>query len=123
MRRVIRGARLYRIPAPRDSIGSAEFEAGNADWAKFSSEHPGVPCTGEIIRYQFKPAIRYLFPADDGRLWVERRLPGGALRFEIWSGDSLIGTVPAPSRLAEIPPAIGGNRLAAVAESPDGVTR
>jgi hypothetical protein len=112
--------RAFRRPAPRDSVSDAEFAAENADWVKFSSEHPGVACTGEIIRYDFKPSIRRLLPADDGALWVEQRLPGGVLRFEVWAGDSLIGSLSAPERLEEFPPSILGDRLALVAESPDG---
>lgn len=107
-------------PVDRDSITQAEFEAETADWRTFDAEHPGLACTGEIVRYEFKPAIRRLLPSDDGRLWVEQALPGGGFRFEVWSGDSLIGAMSAPSRLEEVPPAMLGDRLAVVAESPDG---
>jgi hypothetical protein len=118
-----RNARLERTiirPVTRDSISDAEFAAENAEWVKFSSEHPGVACTGEIIRYQLKPAVRRLLPSDDGKLWVERRLPGGGLRFEVWDGETLVGSVAAPDRLGDLPPAISGDRLAVVTEGPDG---
>lgn len=109
-----------RRPVARDSISATEFETETADWRKFEAEHGNLSCTGQMIRYEFKPAIRYLLPDDDGRLWVEQRLPGGQLRFEVWSGDSLVGMMPVPERLEEFPPAVRGDRLAVVAESPDG---
>jgi hypothetical protein len=109
-----------RRPVIRDSVSDAEFDSEIADWLKFSAEHPGVACTGEIIRYRLKPAIRRLLPSDDGHLWVEQQLPGGGFRFEVWAADSLLGVVPSPSRIDELPPAIRSDRLAVVAESPDG---
>ena len=112
--------RSVRRPVTRDSISDAEFEAENADWVKFSGEHPGLACTGDIVRYQLKPAIRRLLPADDGHLWVEQRLAGGTFRFEVWDGDSLLGALAAPTRIDELPPSMLGDRLAVVAESPDG---
>jgi hypothetical protein len=103
----------------RDSVRQVEFDSATADWTRFSAENPMVACTGTIERYRFKPAIRALLPDADGRLWVETRQVGGFM-YEVWSGDSLLARVPAPDREAGIPPAMLGDRLAVVAESPDG---
>lgn len=102
----------------RDSVTQAEFDAETADWRKFSAEQSTVGCRGEIERYAFKPAIRALLPDADGRLWVERRTPGRFV-YELWSGDSLLARVPGAEREEGIPPAMLGDRLAVVAESPD----
>ncbi len=104
--------------ANRDSVHQAEFDSANTDWQKFSGENNATSCTGSIERYRFKPAVRALLPDADGRLWVERREPGRFV-YEVWQGDSLIARVPAPAREASIPPAMLGDRLAVVAESPD----
>jgi hypothetical protein len=66
-----------------------------------------------------KPAVNALLPDADGRLWVERRIPGRFV-YELWSGDSLIAHVAAPEREQDIPPAMLGDRLAVVSLSPDG---
>ena len=110
--------RTLRRPVDRDSVTQAEFDAETADWRKFSAEQSTVGCRGTIERYALKPAIRALLPDADGRLWVERRMPGRFV-YELWSGDSLLARVPAPEREERIPPAMLGDRLAVVAESPD----
>lgn len=104
--------------ASRDSVSQAEFDSATADWRKFSAENNAADCTGSLERYRFKPAIRALLPDADGRLWVEQRVPGRFV-YEVWKGDSLLAHLPAPERVAGIPPAILGDKLAVVAESPD----
>ncbi len=103
----------------RDSVSQSEFDSANTDWEKYASANDGASCTGSIERYRFKPAVRAMLPDSDGRLWVEQREPGRYM-YEVWSGDSLIGRLAAPAREPSIPPVMLGNRLAVVAESPDG---
>jgi hypothetical protein len=100
-------------------VSDAEYEAETSEWREFQEDHLTLTCRGDIVRYQLKPAIRALFPDSDDRLWVEQ-LRGGTFRFEVWSGDTLIGTLPAPPRFPGLPPSILGDRLAVVTESPDG---
>lgn len=111
-------SRLVR-PVRRDSVSEAEYEDGLAEWSAFQTREPGAACEGDIVRYREKPAIVALLPDPDGRLWVERRMPGRTV-YELWVGDSLQALVPAPDRLSEIPPAMLGDRIAVVAESADG---
>ncbi len=110
--------RTIRRDVSRDSVTQAEFDAETAEWRTFSAEKSTVGCRGTIERYAFKPAVRALLPDADGRLWVERRMPGRFV-YEVWDGDSLIAQLPAPEREAGIPPSMLGDRLAVVAESPD----
>lgn len=111
-------SRLVR-PVRRDSVSDAEYADGLADWTAFQERTPGAACEGDIVRYREKPAIVALLPDPDGRLWVERRMPGRTV-YELWVGDSLQALVPAPERLSTIPPAMLGDRIGVVAESPDG---
>ena len=111
-------ASVLERPVVREAVTDADFEAALAtkEWASFTERTKGAACEGETVRYAEKPAVIALLPDADGRLWVERRMPGRTV-YEVWQGDSLLAMVPAPERVADIAPAMLGDRLAVVVET------
>lgn len=76
-------------------------------------------CTGEQVRYEFKPAITALATDEDGRLWVRRAAVDGTF-WEAWRGDTLLGRVPASPQWGDSPPSFLGDRVAVLQEGPEG---
>jgi len=111
--------RITERVAGRAPVTDEAFLAANADWQRFSDSTRSPGCEGELVRYAEKPSIRALLPDPEGRLWVEQQRSDGVF-YEIWSGDSLVAQLPAPARVATLPPAMFSDRLAVVGELPDG---
>jgi hypothetical protein len=111
--------RMLVRDVPRAPVTDEDWMAGTAESRGGHDTLNLSGCTGEQVRYEFKPAITQLATDEDGRLWVRRAAVDGTF-WEAWRGDTLLGTVPAPPQWGGSLPSFLGDRLAVLQEGPEG---
>lgn len=110
--------RVLARDVPRAPVTDADWLAGTAESRGGHDTVNVSGCTGEQVRYAYKPAIQQLAADEDGRLWVQREAVEGTV-WEAWRGDTLVGKVAAPPQWGLSRPSFLGDRVAVLQAGPE----
>ena len=112
---------VFQGTTPTLPIGDAEWDSVTVELSNYLARDPAAKCnTRTRTRPSHKPAIRAFFWSSDGRLCVERYDSAG-FAFDVFDErGTLLATLKAPDRVAEIEPHVSENLLALVTVSPEG---
>lgn len=114
--------RVIRREAPAVPITDAEWEAATKEFREAKAKFPDLVCgVATIPRPAAKPALKDLFLADDGTLWVDRWTATGVVTEVFGVDGALLGAFPALDRDDAIVPSARGRRLAVAALDAEGI--
>jgi len=114
--------RVIQREASPVPITDAEWDDATKEFREAKEKYPDLTCgVATIPRPATKPALKDLFLADDGALWVDRWTTAGVVTEVFDRQGTLLGAFPAIDRNDNVVPSARGRRMAVAATDSAGI--